>query len=88
MAVYRVRKRPVEVEAMLVTAENIDEACTWAGGERPPLNDAGDLSSWFLIDTLEGAMRVDMGNWVIKGVKVEFYPCRADIFDESYEMVT
>ena len=39
------------------------------------------------IETLEGTMRVTYGDWVIKGVKGELYPCKADIFEQSYEAV-
>lgn len=45
--------------------------------------DAGDL----LIHTLEGVMRADKGDWVIKGVNGELYPCKPDIFDKTYEPV-
>jgi hypothetical protein len=38
-----------------------------------------------LIRTLEGEMRADEGDWIIKGVKGEFYPCKPDIFDATYE---
>lgn len=37
------------------------------------------------IDTLEGTMRVDYGDYIIKGVQGEFYPCKPDIFHETYE---
>lgn len=40
-----------------------------------------------LIKTLEGEMRCDYGNYVIKGVQGELYPCRADIFNSTYEAV-
>lgn len=39
------------------------------------------------IATLEGTMRIDAGDWVIKGVKGEFYPCKPDIFAATYEAV-
>jgi len=39
------------------------------------------------IDTLEGTMRADVGDYIIQGVEREFYPCKPDIFDKSYEMV-
>lgn len=39
------------------------------------------------IDTLEGTMRVDYGDYIIKGVKGEFYPCKPDIFLTTYEEV-
>lgn len=38
-----------------------------------------------LIHTLEGTMTASAGDWIIKGVKGEFYPCRADIFEATYE---
>jgi hypothetical protein len=41
----------------------------------------------WVIDTLEGAMEVKAGDWVITGVKGERYPCRPDIFDMTYEKV-
>ena len=39
-----------------------------------------------LIETLEGKMRADVGDWIIKGVKGEFYPCKPDIFEATYEL--
>ena len=44
---------------------------------------SGDL----MIRTLEGDMRADDGDWIIKGIKGEFYPCKPDIFESSYEAV-
>ena len=44
-----------------------------------------DLS--LLIPTLEGEMRASPGDWIIKGVKGEFYPCKPDIFAATYEEV-
>ena len=41
--------------------------------------------AWGSIDTLEGTMRVDSGDWVITGVKGEKYPCKPDIFAATYE---
>jgi hypothetical protein len=37
------------------------------------------------IDTLEGSMIVNIGDWIIKGIKGEFYPCKPDIFEATYE---
>ena len=39
------------------------------------------------IDTLEGTMRADLGDFIIKGVQGEFYPCKPDIFKATYEIV-
>ena len=38
-----------------------------------------------LIPTLEGTMRADVGDWIIRGVQGEFYPCKPEIFKETYE---
>ena len=39
------------------------------------------------INTLEGIMLVSKGDWVIKGVKGEYYPCKPDIFEATYEQI-
>lgn len=46
-----------------------------------------DLKPWGYIETLEGKMEVNVGDWIIKGVKGEFYPCKDDIFRATYEPV-
>ena len=75
------RKRPVEVEAaqysrIALEAERVAE---WCGGE---MTDDG-----LVIHTLEGDMLADYGDWIIKGVHGEFYPCKPDIFKKTYEAV-
>jgi hypothetical protein len=45
----------------------------------------GDNPFWIEIETLEGTMAANIGDWVIRGVAGEFYPCRDDIFAETYE---
>lgn len=40
------------------------------------------------VKTLEGILRISLGDYIIKGVKGEFYPCKPDIFDLTYEKVT
>lgn len=42
--------------------------------------------AWCEIKTLEGTMRANPGDYIIKGVKGEIYPCKADIFEETYEV--
>ena len=39
------------------------------------------------IETLEGVMKADKGDWIIKGVKGELYPCKPDVFEMTYEKV-
>lgn len=49
-------------------------------------NDSITKDSYAEIKTLEGIMRCNLGDYVIKGVKGELYPCRKDIFEETYEL--
>ena len=73
----RYRKKPVVVEAVQLTEENFNEAEEWCDG--CPVTDG------VLIFTLEGDMRASIGDYIIKGVKGEFYPCKPDIFEATYE---
>lgn len=90
----RFRKRPVEVEAMrwpLIRSSenNITERAQpfhdWIGKTFGDFWNNGHLVG--RIKTLEGTMEVTPGDWVIRGVKGEFYPCKPDIFAETYEPV-
>lgn len=86
------RKKPVVIEAMLFTQESVsaidhwlianglDGKCGWQG-------DGVGKTTSLLISTLEGMMRADEGDWIIKGVNGEFYPCKPDIFEATYEAV-
>lgn len=80
-------KRPIEVEAIRLDLSSdwkIDEAinfCEGKAGYGPSV--AGDYN--FCITTLEGVMTASDGDWIIKGVQGEFYPCKPDIFEETYE---
>ena len=88
----RYRKKPVVVEAVQFSApgdpDSRKHAYVWAceNGYRHGVRAGTDAKGHFLIiDTLEGAMRADEGDWIIKGVKGELYPCKPDIFDATYE---
>lgn len=75
------RKKPVIVEAMQFTGDK-DEACRFMNLSR--IN-GGD--KFILIWTLEGNMICRVGDWIIKGVAGEFYPCAPDIFEATYEEI-
>lgn len=47
-----------------------------------------DVRTYFIVSTLEGDMRGVPGDWIIRGVQGEFYPCKPDIFEQTYERVT
>lgn len=85
----RYRKRPVEVEAVEVRPENINQLMRLTnGGSREATYYWGDGKlSCIMIKTLEGTMRADIGDFLIKGIKGEFYPCKPDIFKQTYEPV-
>ena len=78
------RKKPVVIEAMQLTQSNAIEVSEWSGGEAKFMSPA--MPSVF-IRTLEGSMRADVGDFVIRGVQGEFYPCKPDIFEATYEAV-
>jgi hypothetical protein len=77
------RKKPVVIEAWQVDSQDYDDLCDlvgWCGGRA-----VGWDNHLIAIDTLEGTMYADNGDWIIRGVKGEFYPCKPDIFDATYE---
>ena len=84
------RKKPVVIEAMLLTERNRGDVLKWArsytplGHVIPAVPDSGSPTR-MLIHTLEGTMKASVGDWIIRGVQGEFYPCRGDIFEETYE---
>ena len=79
------RKKPVEIEAIQLTRENACEVLTFcnSSGDIVASNDDGTIS----IKTLEGTMIANIGDYVIKGVAGEFYPCKPAIFETTYEPV-
>lgn len=81
----RVRKKPVEVEAMKLHNDNIDEVAQWCNALIKVRDD--NLETYLCILTLEGTMSAYVGDWIIKGVKGEFYPCKDDIFHKTYDII-
>jgi len=74
------RKKPVEIEAIQFNG-NFDEIEEFVGG------DAEFRDGTLLVATLEGALTASPMDWIIKGVKGEFYPCKPDIFEQTYDPV-
>ena len=82
------RKKPVVIEAI-----------RWAGGHDSNrlmnwlAQQGASVSGWLFHDTditiptLEGAMKATPGDWIIRGLMGEYYPCKSDIFDATYEPV-
>lgn len=87
MIMPKYRKKPVVIEAMEVTRDGWTDIISWAHKDRPPLANSicFPADGGLLIRTLEGDMHARIGDFVIKGVKGEFYPCKPDIFAATYE---
>lgn len=76
------RKKPVVIEAVLYHGINFDEIENFVGG------DAEFHNKELVVATLEGPLHASPGDWIIKGTKGEFYPCKPDIFTDIYEPVS
>lgn len=68
-------------------AQQVQDFLASGGADFECVNDAVD-GPCILINTLEGQMKAIPGDWIIKGVKGEFYPCKPDIFEATYDLVT
>ena len=84
------RKKPVVVEAVRVDRLNALDVAGWCGGTAvaPRATEYMHGNKVLYIDTLEGRMYADAEDWIIRGVQGEFYPCKPDIFEATYEAVT
>jgi len=89
MAAYR--KKPVVIEAIQATGspESNREIIDWTRGSSTPasMDDHPERGDCLTINTLEGAHWVSPGDYIIRGVKGEHYPCKPDIFEATYEAV-
>ena len=74
------RKKPIVIDAMQWTGHNTKEIYNFVG-----TNNIIAYGDHFKIKTLEGNHKVILSDWIIKGIKGEFYPCKPDIFKETYE---
>ena len=86
------RKKPVIVDAIKWTGTNLDDIIGFVGESlRFEIYEEAYRAGMFppvvimKIGTLEGDMEVSVGDYVIKGIKGEFYPCKPDIFEATYE---
>lgn len=87
------RKRPLEIEAVQFSAPNtpqdIVRFCPIAQlfrvqAETQPLNE----KSWAEIPTPEGWFTASYGDWIIRGIQGEYYPCKPNVFSATYEPVS
>lgn len=78
------RKKPIVIEAIQWTGENWEDIIPFVDSEKISMVSDGDILK---IKTLEGTMDAIQGDWIIKGIKGEYYPCKPDIFLATYEKV-
>ena len=80
-------KKPVEIQAVQWDGYNFEEIKKFVGADG-----VGLFGSYknpdLVIATLEGDHHASVGDWIIRGVKGEFYPCKPDIFEQTYEEAT
>ena len=80
------RKKPVVIEAMQLTKDNSIDVLTFCNN-RGNIVASNEDDMGLSILTLEGTMTANIGDYIIRGVKGEFYPCKPDIFEQTYEEV-
>ena len=78
------RKKPVVIDAIQWTGKNTVAVSAFMSGNEPAEDFTEDV---LYITTLEGQMTARAGDWIIRGVKGEYYPCKPDIFKATYEPV-
>jgi hypothetical protein len=86
----RYRKKPVVIEAMRWPGHEGEPFDSWLTKEDHRVVEVvpiDDFDDGLLIPTLEGEMLAKPGDWVIRGVQGELYPCKPDIFWQTYEAV-
>jgi hypothetical protein len=82
------RKMPVEIEAIQLTRETLGAAARFVPAEQlASVGEDWKDGPYLDIRTLEGVMHASDGDWIVRGVKGEFYPCKPDIFAVTYESV-
>lgn len=80
------RKKPVSVAAIKWTGDNVLEVKEFFGKDADKCSSLGQSSN-LIIETLEGNHIALPGDFIIRGIKGEYYPCKPDIFEKTYEVV-
>ena len=87
------RKKPVTIEAVQISKRMDITSPDWFAQavqqNKVVLHGMGKFTRdepWVEIETLEGVMRGNNGDWIIQGIKGELYPCKPDIFEATYEV--
>ncbi len=78
------KKKPIIIDAIQWKGNNVNEVAMLGGATE---YEECFTEDYLIIHTLEGEMKANKGDWVIKGVNGELYPCKDDIFQKTYEKV-
>ncbi len=81
------KKKPIIIEAVQWTGANHLITETFMKGSGAVMDYSEKQLGVIKIPTLEGVMSASAGDWIIKGVSGEFYPCKPDIFIQTYDLV-
>lgn len=81
------RKKPVVVEAVRWTGDNLHEVLDFISTRAARWVQSSHQGPLIIIRTLEGEMAALPGDWIICGIKGEYYPCKPGIFAETYDLV-
>ena len=85
-------KKPVVIEAIQLTSESLMECIGFIYPDISVVDHSTLITirknKFLTIETLEGDMKAQFGDYIIKGVQGEFYPCKPDIFHLTYDEVT
>lgn len=82
--VKKYQKKPIIVEAVQNTGKNVFEIGKFSDGKCRPVFTPNGYK--FSVDTLEGTMEADVGDYIVKDNKGEFYPCKPDVFEATYDV--
>lgn len=86
--IKKYRKKPVEIEAIQYIGNNVEEVEEFVGNQLLRYNNTQEENDYSLgIPTLEGIMKALVGDYIIRGVRNEFYPCKPEIFRITYDEV-
>ena len=81
MKIRKIKKKPIVVETVQYTGNNIGDIEKWSNKKLSIQAEDGSL----IIPTLEGNLKANIGDWIIRGVRGEIYAIKPDILEETYE---
>lgn len=86
--INKARKKPIEIEFIEYTNDtNIVDLYDWSNDQIEIVFEIDTFQKHLYVNTLEGDMLVNKGDYIIKGINGEVYPCKPDIFYKTYELV-